>query len=136
MFKKKIVIIFAVVFIIAILINLLLYYVSYHEENNYLQISSMQFTSDNKHIECNTEKEIKNMEHKLRKINFYHSNSKNLQESPQYCITIIYNNGIKKHINVSGLNAMIVIQPKSEEIIKALSKFYYVNPFAIHRLFK
>ena len=136
MLKKKIAIIFATVFIITILINLLLHCGSYHEKNNYLQISSMQFTSDNKHIECITEKEIKNMEHKLKKINFYHSNSKNLQESPQYCITIIYNNGVKKHINVSGFNAMIVVQSKSGDIIKELTKFYCVNPFAIHCLFK
>lgn len=136
MLKKKIVIILSVVFIIAIIINLLLYCVSYHEENNYLQISSMKFSSDNKYIDCNTEKEIKNMEHKLRKINFYHSNMQHLQESPEYSIIIIYNNGIRKEINVAGLKVLIVVWSESGYIEKELSKFYYVNPLAIQCLFK
>lgn len=132
---KRIIISLSVIIIMSVAINLLLYSISYHEQNDIPSILSIDCTSSNKHITYNTNEDIKEFEHKLRGINFYPAHSEYLPESPEYSITITYENGNRKHINIIGFNAMMAVQIEKESVIKELTKFYYVNPLDIYLLF-
>lgn len=132
--KNKIIIVFAVVFIL-FLMNLLLYCFSYHEKNDYSEILSIHFTSPSKHIDCISEQDVKRMEHRIRKLNFYPCDSEYLPESPQYLILIKYKNGTIKRIDVSGYETLITVTSINGDIIEELSEFYYVNPLSLSLLF-
>ena len=133
--KKKILIIIGIVLVVICLINVFLYYSSYHEINDYKQISLISCSNGEQYIKCDDEASIITMERKLRKINFYPSEIEYLSESPLKHIIIKYKDGTRKDIEISGKEAMYVVTSADGKIIKELSKFYYVNPLDISRLF-
>lgn len=133
--KKKIVLIIAGVIFIMALYFLLRYCFSYHESIDYTKVSSIQCTSNFGYVSCETEKDIKNMTRKIRMINFYPSQNKQLHDSPKTFVKIRYKDGAETNINIDCFNAFISYQSDKENINSRLTKFYYVNPLAIYLLF-
>ena len=132
---KKILLYFCVVAVIVLLIITLLYCFSYHEKNDYSQVSTIYCSGPNRYIKCDTENEIKNMESRIRKLNFYPSDIEYLSESPEYSIAIVYKDGIKKQIDITGSEAVVYFHSNDGEEPQGLPRFYYVNPLAVSLLF-
>lgn len=126
---------FCAVAVIAFLIIALPYCFSYHEKNDCSQVSTMYCTGPDKYIKCDTENEIKNMERRIRKLNFYPSDSEYLSESPEYSIAIVYKDGRKKQIDMTGSEAVVYFHSNDGEEPQGLPRFYYVNPLAVSLLF-
>lgn len=104
----------------------------YHEVNDTKMIESIIYTNylDNSPKQVfSSDEEIKNIEKRIRKINFYMSKSeKPLQQSPTKSITISYKDGRCKEIYMVESRALIVnISSKGE----LSGNFYNVNPYEV-----
>ena len=136
---RKIVKIIAVIFVAAVLIHLVLHSISYHEENNYSEIQSIQYSRfvensmDKKFVSAD---DVKQIENKIRHINFYYSKESALQESPTSILTINYKDGKKKEINIAGNCVLIGMFNSNGEFQTDKSEIYYVSLFDIWLLEK
>ena len=105
---------------------------SHHVESNYNMIASITYISylnNSKDKQYTSVKDIKNIENKIRKINFYHINSdKPLQESPTMSIIIKFKDGSRKNIDIVGCH--VLISDISQDGILS-GDFYYVNPYEV-----
>jgi preprotein translocase subunit SecF len=134
--KKHIAYVIGIIILLLVILWTILYLVSYHEKNDYQQIESIQYsTTNNKYKKFDTEIEIEKIEKEIRKINFYPSDCKQLQESPEILISIKYKNGTKKIINIDWYDAAMVMMESDGSIIKDSGEFYHVNPLYVNYLF-
>ena len=71
--------------------------------------------------------DVKQIENKIRHINFYYSKESALQESPTSILTINYKDGKKKEINIAGNYVLIGMFNSNGEFQPDKSEIYYVS---------
>ena len=136
---KRIYKLFIIICIICFIVVVLLNCFSHYESFNYSEIKEIQYIQYlgeyevKEYIDYN---DIKNISQKLQKLRFYPSNNKQLQESPTASFYILYRNGSKKIVNISGIMALIKDITNNNGTSEVNGRIYYINPIRLKAIFQ
>ena len=137
---KRIYKLFIIICIICFIVVVLLNCFSHYESFNYSEIKEIQYTQYlGKHEvkEYVNYEDIKNISQKLQKLRLYPAKKdQRLQESPTASFYILYRNGSKKIVNISGMMALIKDITNNNGTSEVNGRIYYINPIRLKAIFQ